>query len=127
MPLPRPEALQPFEGTWRAVSLEVVETAPPNRSQELISLGASFTLDIQASGGYTAILTTDLGSSVEIGKLELQETSVTFLREYPDRSREQGTLELLSADTLRLSGATRFTFRIGESPVDARLDALMAR
>lgn len=125
--LTQPEDLEPFVGQWQGVTIEVEEIAPPNRYAELTSQGASFTLDIEPSGGYTAILTTDRGASVEIGRLELEGSSVTFLREYPSRSESPGTLELLGPGQIRLTGTTRFSFRLGEAPVESRLEVLLQR
>lgn len=125
--LARPDDIQPFVGDWEARSLEVREVDPPGRSEELISLGSTFTLNVQPSGTYTAILTTDLGAAVEIGRLDLEGTRVRLLRDYPSEDVSEGTLELLSQDEARLVGPTRYTFSRTEGPADATLDATLVR
>ena len=59
-------ALAPFVGDWDATKLVLTSVANPDMAPDLIAMGASFKLNIQPSGQYTAILIYAQQASTEI-------------------------------------------------------------
>ena len=76
-------ALAPFVGDWIAQSLVLTSQANPDISQDIIQMGATFTLNVQPSGQYTAILLYSGNSLTEIGTLEVSGTTVTQHATFP--------------------------------------------
>ena len=75
--------IAPFVGDWAAQSLVLTSQTNPDISQDIIQLGATFTLNVQPSGQYTAILLYSGSSLTEIGTLEVSGTTVTQHATFP--------------------------------------------
>ena len=70
-------------GDWLAESLAMTSVANPDLTVELDTLGAVFTLSVQPSGRYTAILEGFGQSSSESGKLTVDGAYVVLMPEAP--------------------------------------------
>jgi len=79
-------ALAPFVGEWTALSMVVRSDANPDVAPDLIQEGATFNLNVQASGQYTASLIFQLQVSTEIGFLSVSGNTVTLRRDFPTRT-----------------------------------------
>src|SRR5438270_4718894 len=78
-PLTANASLADLVGDWQAVRFQVTNKANPSQAPELIhDLGAQFTLDIQPSGQYTAILAYQGTPVTELGTLTVDQTDVVF-------------------------------------------------
>jgi hypothetical protein len=104
-------AVAPFVGDWAADSLVLTSEADPQIAPDLIALGATFTLNVQPSGQYTAILLYSGQSQTEIGKVEVSGQTVTLRRTYPSASITAGTYSF-NGDHLVIDGETQFDFNL---------------
>lgn len=108
-------------GDWDAVVLEVTNQADPTETADLLEAGATFRINVQPSGQYTATLTF-LGTSIpEIGTLKLEGNQLTFFRSIPSTDTSHATLTQLSEDRVRLEGLSSFDFDLDGVPEDADL------
>lgn len=111
-------ALAPFVGNWTALAMVVTSVANPDVSPDLIEEGATFSLNIQASGQYTANLIFLQQVSTEIGFISVSGSTVTLKREFPTRSTSTATYEF-QGNLLILDGPTEFDFNLDGEPEDA--------
>jgi hypothetical protein len=107
-------AVEPFVGDWEASEFVVTNLANPDQSVD-VTEGGSFTLNVQPSGQYTAIL--DFPDSptpgVELGQLSVVGNSVRLSPISGDPITSAYTFE--GADRLILDGPTAFDWnRDGE-------------
>ncbi|MDT8341571.1 MAG: hypothetical protein RQ751_08670 [Longimicrobiales bacterium] len=97
-------------GDWDASAVVVTNLAVPEQSIDLTAGGATFTLNVQPSGQYTATLTF-LGSPVtEIGFLTLEGDVLTFLRQFPSPDTATAVFTQLGPDRVRFVGESAFDF-----------------
>lgn len=109
----------PLVGDWEATSLVVTNVANPTQAPDLIALGATFTLNVQPSGQYTAILVFAQQSSTEIGTLHVSGSSVTLRPSFPPgQPATTGTFSI-QGDLMTLDGATEFDFNLDGTPEPA--------
>lgn len=111
-------AVASFVGDWSAVSLVLTEAADTTVSPDLIALGATFTINVQPSGEYTAILLYSGQAQTEIGRIEVSGQSVTLARAYPSKSITEGTYSF-NGDHLTIDGQTEFDFNLDGTPEPA--------
>lgn len=110
--------LAPLVGDWNATELVIRSVFNPDLAPDLIELGATFDLNIQPSGQYTAILIYARQASTEIGTVVVAGNTVTLHREFPSRSTSTATYRL-TGDVLTLEGDTEFDFNLDGTPEDA--------
>ncbi len=96
-------------GDWTADSLVLTSVANPDVSVELIATGATFALNVQPSGLYTAILISGRTSSTEIGWLSTSGAAITLRRTFPSPDSTTGTYAQ-SGDRLTIDGQTDYEF-----------------
>lgn len=109
-------AVEPFVGDWDAQSLVLTSVADPNTAPDLVELGATFSLNVQPSGQYTAILIYLGQAQTEIGSVSVVGSTLTLNREFPDRGTTPGTFEFFGADRFILDGNTDFDFNLDGTP-----------
>jgi hypothetical protein len=74
----------PFVGSWRATSWAVTPKANPDITHNIVQeYGVEFSLNVEPSGQYTAILLWALESATEIGFMSVSGNVVTLERTYP--------------------------------------------
>ncbi len=112
------EAVAPLVGTWDATGLVLTSVANPQVKADLIALGASFRLNIQPSGQYTAILLYAQQSSTEIGTLSVSGNAITMRREFPSRSTSAAVFAL-AGDRMTMDGDSEFDFNLDGTPEPA--------
>lgn len=110
--------VSPLVGDWSATAMVVTSVANPDVAPELIGLGASFTLNVQPSGQYTAILIYAEQASTEIGFLSVSGNVVTMTHSFPDTKTTSATY-VLSGNRLTLNGDTDFDFNLDGTPEPA--------
>lgn len=92
--------------------------ADPDRTADLLLSGASFSINVQPSGQYTAVLTVLGFPQTEIGILSVDGGELVFNRQHPSSDTSRATYELLDGGSkVRLSGPTEFDFdgdQVGE-------------
>jgi hypothetical protein len=98
-----------------------VNNANPSIVVDLIRSGATFFLDIQPSGQYTAILTAFGQPSTEFGHIEVAGQQILFHREQPGPGRTDAADYRLVGDTLFLTGPTDFDFNLDGQTEPAQL------
>ncbi|MCG6957114.1 MAG: hypothetical protein LJF04_14090 [Gemmatimonadetes bacterium] len=102
-------AIAPFVGDWIAQSLVLTSQANPDISGDIIQLGATFTLNVQPSGQYTAILLYAGQSLTEIGTLEVAGSTVTLHQTFPAASTSAGVFSF-EGGHLIIDANTEFDF-----------------
>lgn len=107
-------------GEWIAASLVVTSAANPEVSLNLTAEGATFTLSVQPSGRYTAILSGFGQASSESGTLSVEGSQVVFRRILPSPEIARSTWERVGADVI-LTGPTEFDFNFDGMLEDATL------
>jgi len=108
-----------FVGSWRATKLTLTSVANPEISPDIIALGAQFTLDVQPSGQYTAILIYSGQAGTEIGTITVSGNTVTLNREFPSPSTTTAVYAI-SGNQLTLDGDTEFDFNLDGTAEAAR-------
>lgn len=112
-PVTADPAVEPFVGDWAATSLVLTSVANPDVHPDLIALGSTFTINVQPSGQYTAILLYAGQSQTEIGHITVSGNSVTLHPEIPpDGVSATSTYSFPDADHLVLDGDTEFDFNL---------------
>ena len=102
-------AVVPFIGTWIADSLTLTSQADTTLHQDLLALGATFSIVVEASGQYTATLGSFAGTSVEIGQVSVLGGSSLELRvSYPAPETQAMTYHFATTEHLVLDGATEW-------------------
>jgi hypothetical protein len=89
----------------------ITSVANPDVSPDLIQLGATFSLNVQPSGQYTAILIYAEQASTEIGVLSVSGNVVTMTRSFPNVATSTA-LFVLEGSHLTLDGDTDFDFNL---------------
>ena len=114
-------ALAILVGDWQADRFVVTNKANANQAPELIhDLGAQFSLNVQPSGQYTAILAYQGTPITEIGTLEIVQGDVVFHVSYPAVETSRSRYTIANA-RLTLDGDTEFDFN-----ADGKGDAALA-
>lgn len=106
---------------WRAIRMVVTNPANPAIAPDLILAGATFYLDVQPSGQYTAILTAFGQPSTEFGRIQISGQQILLHRQQPGPARTDVADYRLSGDTLFLSGTTDFDFNLDGQTEPAQL------
>ena len=111
-------ALAPFVGSWTALAMVVTSVANPSISPDLIQEGATFSLNVQPSGQYTASLIFLEQVSTEIGFITVSGSTVTLKRDYPTQSTSTANYRF-QGGLLILDGGTEFDFNLDGQPEPA--------
>lgn len=98
-------------GEWLADSLVMTSVANPEVVADLVALGAVFTLSVQPSGRYTAILSAPGGSSSESGRLTVDGMYVILMPEFPPGPESLALWERVG-DSVILEGESDFDFNL---------------
>jgi hypothetical protein len=125
-PDPVDPALEPFVGSWEASSFELTNPANPTDFVDVMD-GGSFSLNVQPSGQYTAILSfPDLPTpGVEIGQLSVIGTSVRLSPQGGQAATS--SFEFDGADRLILDGPTEFDWNRDLQPDPAEAYIVLER
>ena len=107
-------------GDWLANSLVMTSVANPEVVADLTTLGAKFTLSVQPSGRYTAILEGFGQSSSESGKLTVDGAFVVLMPEAPPGPESQALWERVG-DSVILEGESDFDFNLDGTTEPAML------
>ncbi len=106
-------------GSWSAKSMVLTNKANPQETLDLITdSGATFTLDVQASGRYLAILTGFGQSASESGLLSVDGDLVILQRQLPSTDVQISTWSRNGEDVI-LEGDTDFDFNLDGTPEEA--------
>lgn len=102
--------VEPFVGDWEAEEFQVTSEADSERGFDLIEAGGSFTINVQPSGQYTAILELpDLPTpEVELGQMSVVGESVRL--DPQNGAAATSSFEFDGPDRLILDGPTEFDF-----------------
>lgn len=105
-------SIAPLVGDWQATALVITSVADPSIHPDLIQLGATFTLNVQPSGQYTAILVYNGQPKTEIGQLSVRGDSITLSpSSTTSGSATTGTYSVDSSN-LTIDGDTEFDFNL---------------
>lgn len=107
-------------GDWLAESLVMTSVANPEVVTDLVALGAVFTLSVQPSGRYTAILEGFGQSSSEFGRLTVDGASVVLMPESPPGPESRALWERVG-DSVILEGDSDFDFNLDGTTEPATL------
>lgn len=97
-------------GDWEATSLVLTNTLNPALSADLIEMGATFDLNVQPSGQYTAILVFQGQAQTEIGKVSVDGDRLTLEPTVPAAQPSTTGTYSIQGSVLTLDGATAFDF-----------------
>jgi len=103
-----------FVGDWDAEVMTLTNVFNTDLVVDMIDLGATFTLNVQPSGQYTAILLFAGQSSTEIGTISVAGSTLTLHREFPGTDISPGTFEFSGPDRFSLDGDTEFDFNLDQ-------------
>jgi hypothetical protein len=101
--------ISPLVGDWEAAALEMSHTLAPI-SLDLIESGASFTINIQPSGQYTAILFFAGQNQTELGQVEVDGDRITISPNVPGGQPATTGTFAFEGELLVVDGATEFDF-----------------
>jgi hypothetical protein len=104
-------SMAPLVGDWTATALVVTSVANPDVEVDIIALGAAFSLNIQPSGQYTAILLYAGQSQTEIGKMSVSGNVLTLTTSYPEVTTSTAIFAL-QGDQLTMDADTEFDFNL---------------
>ena len=107
-------------GDWLAESLAMTSVANPDLTVELDTLGAVFTLSVQPSGRYTAILEGFGQSSSEFGRLTVDGAYVVLMPESPAGPESRALWERLGESVI-LEGESDYDFNLDGTTEPATL------
>ncbi len=107
-------------GDWIATVLVVTSAVNPEVSLDLVAQGGTFTLSVQPSGRYTAILAGFGQASSESGTLSVEGTQVVFRRTIPSPEVSRSTWVRNGAD-VTLTGPTEFDLNLDGMTEDATI------
>ena len=111
-------------GDWLADSLVMTSVANSEVVEYLVARGAVFTLSVQPSGRYTAILEGFGQSSSESGRLTVEGIYVFLYPEIPIGSPSQALWERVG-DSVILEGDSEFDFNLDGTAEAATLRQLL--
>ncbi len=124
----RPDAsLAALVGNWQATSFVVTEVSDPSVHLDLIQLGATFSLNVQPSGTYTAILVYSGQPDTEIGQVSVAGSSITLKPNTPASSTATTGTYSIDGTQLTIDGDTQFSFTPGVSPVAATAHIVLVK
>ena len=106
-------------GDWSADSLVMTSAANPAVTADLGALGATFTLLVEPSGRYTAILEGFGQSSSEIGRLTVDDADVVLMPESPAGPESRAPWERVG-DSVILEGDSDFNLDGTTEPATLR-------
>jgi hypothetical protein len=113
------EALEAFVGDWSASRFVVRSRANPEIAPDLIStLGAEFTVNVQPSGQYTAILVYQSTPITELGQLEVVGDELVFHVSFPS-ARTTRSRFTFAGPRVTLVGDTEFDYNFDGTPEPA--------
>ena len=107
-------------GEWLADSLVMTSVANSEVTADLTALGAVFTLSVQPSGRYTAILEGFGQSSSEFGRLTVDGAEVVLMPESPPGPESRALWER-TGDSVILEGDSDFDFNLDGTTEPATL------
>ncbi|RMH21457.1 MAG: hypothetical protein D6701_02440 [Gemmatimonadetes bacterium] len=112
-------------GDWIAVDMRITSVANPEVRADVIASGGEFTLNVQPSGRYTAILQAFGQASTETGTVTVEGNQVVFMRTFPTQEESRATWSRNGANVV-LDGPTRFDFNLDGTPEDGTLHMELA-
>lgn len=112
-------------GEWIATLMRATSVANPEIRADIIASGGEFTLSVQPSGRYTAILVAFEQSSSESGTLSIVGNEVVFNRTFPSPLVTRATWTR-SGSTVTLNGPTEFDFNLDGTAEPATLETVLA-
>jgi len=104
-------SIAPFVGDWSATAMTLTSLANPDIVADLIALGATFNLNVQPSGQYTAILIYAGQASTEIGFISVSGDVVTLRRSFPSADTSSAVYSIVG-NRLTLDGDSDFDFNL---------------
>jgi hypothetical protein len=114
-------AVAPFVGRWDADSLTLTNDADTSVVANILEFG-SFTINVQASGTYTATLVVFGQPSPEIGTLGIVSSStLTLTPTLPPGPVATASYVFQSEDYLILDGPSEFDFNLDGTPEAAQV------
>ncbi len=112
-------------GEWIATLMRAQSVANPEIRADIIASGGEFTLSVQPSGRYTAILVAFGQSASESGTLSIVGNEVVFSRTFPSALVTRATWTRSGAN-VTLKGPTEFDFNLDGTAEPATLETVLA-
>lgn len=110
---PDPDTISPagiLVGSWIATSMVLTNKANPQQFTDIVEeFNAVFTMDVQRSGRYSAILSAFGQSSSESGKLSVSGGILTMRREIPSENTSLAEVSQVGMDII-MDGESDFDF-----------------
>lgn len=103
-------AVAPFVGDWAATVLQLTSLANPEVQEDPLAFGATFSLNVQPSGQYTAILLFAGQDATEIGRIEVSGSTLIQYRDFPSAGTFTATYAFQGPDRFVLDGDTEYDF-----------------
>lgn len=114
------DGIAQFVGDWDATAFVLTSVANPDVHPDLIEIGATFSMNVQPSGQYTAILLYAGQSQTEIGTVEVSGSTVILHRDFPAAATSSSTFAFSGPDHFTMDGDTEFDFNLDGTAEPAR-------
>lgn len=119
---PSPDALAPFVGRWTANTFVHTLRDDATTTVDLIAEGASFTLDISATGSYVGTVQVQTETRTETGTLRVVGSELVIQPVSPPGPEERVTF-VVSGSSMTWTGLSEYDFNIDgiPSPTNVRI------
>lgn len=129
-PVGADSSLEPLVGDWVAQRFVVRNLSNPDQAPDLVgdpAIGATFTLSIEPSGLYQAVLVYQETPTAELGTLEVDGAEIVFHINVPQPPTTSRSHYILSNGRLTLVGDTQFDFDLDGNAEDAEATIELVR
>jgi hypothetical protein len=120
-------AITPLVGDWNATELVLTNSTNAGVTVDLVEQGATFSLNVQPSGQYTAILVFALQSQTEVGQIQVDGNQITLSPTVPAGQPSTSGTYSLTGDVLVVDGVTEFDFNRDGTPEPASVHFRLLR
>lgn len=103
-------------GDWEASRFLVRNAADPGVAPDLVALGATFTMNVQPSGQYTAVLTFQAVPNVQIGEITVDGGDLVLRVLQPCCRTDRAAFSQAGDGSVTLEGPTTFDFNLDGQP-----------
>lgn len=108
-------SIEALVGDWDADAFVLTSVAHPDTTLDLIALGGTFTINVQPSGQYTAVLIVNGLPQTEIGQVSASGGTLTLKPSYPASADSTSGTYKIEGDRLTIDGETDFDFNLNGS------------
>lgn len=115
-------------GDWEATAMRFTSEADPEKTIDIVAEGGRFTLNVQPSGQYTAILAIPgFAPQTEIGLISVSGSTITLEVQFSPTGEVRTDTGTYSVSTEILQITAKSVFNFGDGPEDSTLQTTFQR